>query len=203
MRLRTARRSIRRCVSATLKRTPYTYCREARKRTTAGGSSVLHSSSMQTGILISPWNEMRILDHWFSTTWLFSKPPKSPARNPINRTAKAHCPPHLGKDVVDERVHKPPSMPMFSHSKYFWSNRRQRWGGYVHVVAGCHREQWRDVGFRSTQGPFWVASVPRWLSPALIHYLFTRRILPARLARHSFRNVAGGRKGYTVILEWD
>lgn len=49
-----ARRSIFRCVSARLKRTPYTYWRADRKRRAAGGSSMLHSSSIHTGILISP-----------------------------------------------------------------------------------------------------------------------------------------------------
>ena len=52
--LRMASLSRRRCVSARLKSTPYEYCRAARNSREAGGSSELHSSSMHTGIFISP-----------------------------------------------------------------------------------------------------------------------------------------------------
>lgn len=53
--LRRASLSRRRCVSARLKRTPYAYCLAARNSREAGGSSELHSSSIHTGIFISPW----------------------------------------------------------------------------------------------------------------------------------------------------
>lgn len=56
---RRASLSKRRCVSARLKRTPYAYCLAARKSNEAGGSSELHSSSIHTGIFISPCEVQR------------------------------------------------------------------------------------------------------------------------------------------------
>lgn len=163
---RRASLSRRRCVSARLKRTPYAYCLAARKSNEAGGSSELHSSSIHTGIFISPCGR-----EW-GRGGVTPMSLKDRRQKQQNKGKRSHdC--YLGQYMKNLGIHQSSSVSVLSDAENLsadlaentqgWTLTnctraclislfvcfkpriepylRQRGCGYVHVAPCCHRQQ--------------------------------------------------------------